>query len=326
MFDGIPFIELPRDENLSQERLAERVLEKSTVFPNLSTLDIQALSLPSLKADYHMSERRRLMVPMPITAAARESLLFLESFSVAESDGEYYTKRSDINTYLLLYTYGGNGRLRYEGKEYLLGEGDGFLIACNKPHVYQTEGEYWEHGDLHFNGHTAKDFFAVFSQGGSVIFHSRLSFQRLLEQLLLSYQRIQPDRDLMIHVGLTELLSLLLTKQYSEEPGAMEETVRTLIRYMQAHFTEQITMDDLASLSNISKYHLSREFKRLTNYAPIEYLLMIRAENAATLLRNTDLPLAVIAERSGIGSEQYLSRLFRGHYGTTPGKYRKQGA
>lgn len=326
MFDNIPFVELPRDEYFSQERLSESALKESTLFPDLSIRDIQMLCQPSMKGVYHLSERRRLMVPMPLTAAARESLLFLESFSIAESDREYFTERSENDTFLLVYTYSGSGHLSYEGKEYLLQEGDGFFIDCQKLHVYRTEGEYWKHGDLHFNGYTAKAFFTAFSQRGSVIFHSKLSFQRLLEQLLRSYQRIQPGRDLMVHVGLTDLLSLLLTKQNGDEPTAMEETVRTLIRYMQSHFAEQITMDDLAKLSNISKYYLSREFKRLAGYAPIEYLLMVRIENAATLLRNTDLPLAVVAEQSGIGSEQYLSRLFREHYGIPPGKYRKQGA
>jgi AraC-like DNA-binding protein len=52
-------------------------------------------------------------------------------------------------------------------------------------------------------------------------------------------------------------------------------------------------MDELAGIAGFSKYHLSREFHRLTGYAPISYLLMIRMEHAGFLLLNTLIHLAL---------------------------------
>lgn len=325
MFEGIPFVELPIERYSSQGQLSEKLAKKSSLFPTLSAMDIQAMTEPAYQGSFHLSGRIRLMAPLPITTTAREQLLYLESFSLAQSDDAYFTQRSSSETFLLCYTYGGSGLISYEGKQYVLQEGDGFWIDCRRKHRYETESTYWEHGDLHFNGYAAHTFFSIFTQSGSIIFHSKDGFQRRLEHLLQSYQRIQPRRELMIHAGLTELLSWLLEKQNGDSPSAIEETVHMLIQYMQAHFSEPICMDKLSLLCGISKYHLSREFKRLTGYAPIEYLLTVRMENAGTLLRSTDLPISIIAERCGIGNEQYFSRLFQKHYGTAPGKYRKQG-
>ena len=172
----------------------------------------------------------------------------------------------------------------------------------------------WDRSDLYFNGYTASAFFKAFSDSGSVVFHSKSGFTDRLNNLLQNYHRIQPNRDLMIHGGLTELLSWLLTKKNDSTPTETEEMIYHLIQYLQAHYSEPINMDDISNLTGFSKYHLSREFRRLTGYAPIEYLLMVRMENVGTLLRNTDLSIAQIAERCGINSEQYLCRQFQKHF------------
>lgn len=324
MFEGIPFIELPERQLTSENRLPDGLSKESSLFPMLTASDIRALTAPAAEGSFHLSGRRSLMAPLPITTTAWERLLYLESFSLAESDADYFTRRRGSETYLLSYTYSGEGLLTYKGNEYTLQEGDGFWIDCRIPHAYHTQGRLWKHGDLHFNGYMAAEFYSVFSQGGPVIFHSRSTFQQQLEHLLRSYQTIQPGRDLMIHAALSGLLSGLLEKQHVESPSGMEETIHRLIQYIQVHFPEPIHMDDLSALCSVSKYHLSREFRRLTGYAPIEYLLMVRMENAGSLLRTTDLPIPLIALRCGIDSEQYFSRLFRKHYGISPGRYRRQ--
>jgi iron complex transport system substrate-binding protein len=82
-------------------------------------------------------------------------------------------------------------------------------------------------------------------------------------------------------------------------------------------------MDELSKAASVSKYHLSREFKRYMGCSPMQYLIMLRLENAAALLRGTSLPLSAIAETVGIGSEQYLARMFKRHNGITLGQFRK---
>ena len=78
---------------------------------------------------FRLSGKLRVMTPLPITSAARKQLLYLESFSLSQSDAGHYTERSKSNTYLMLYTYAGKGILSYEGREFHLQAGDGFPKA-----------------------------------------------------------------------------------------------------------------------------------------------------------------------------------------------------
>lgn len=323
MFEGIPFVDFSLSNYPLNQPISAKAIKDSGLFPSSSLSDLEVMNSHVENTQFQLSGLLRVMPPLPITTAARSGLLYLESFSIAISDAGHYTKRSGSCTYLLLYTYAGKGTLEYEGNKYYLQEGDGFLIDCRKPHVFRSDGPHWERADLYFNGYTADAFFAAFSHNGDVMFHSKSGFQTRLENLLKNYHRIHADRDLMIHSCLTELLSWLLTKRNNHAPSETEESIARLIRYLGAHFPEPITMDDLAGIANISKYHLSREFRRLTGYAPIEYLVMIRIENAGMLLRNTRLSISQIAENCGINSEQYLCRQFQKHFGTSPGRYRR---
>ena len=324
MFDGIPFIDFSVDSLSSQDTISEEAIQSSGFFPSLSAEDLRVITSHTENTRFRLSGKLRVMAPLPITTSSRKSLLYLESFSLSYSDAGHYTERTGSDSYLLLYTYSGRGVLSYEGKEYRLENGDGFLIDCRKHHIFRSEGMRWDRSDLYFNGYTASAFFKAFSDSGSVVFHSKSGFTDRLNNLLQNYHRIQPNRDLMIHGGLTELLSWLLTKKNDSTPTETEEMIYHLIQYLQAHYSEPINMDDISNLTGFSKYHLSREFRRLTGYAPIEYLLMVRMENVGTLLRNTDLSIAQIAERCGINSEQYLCRQFQKHFSVTPGRYRRQ--
>jgi AraC family L-rhamnose operon regulatory protein RhaS len=127
----------------------------------------------------------------------------------------------------------------------------------------------------------------------------------------------------MIHAGLTDILSWLLGVKTDKPLTEIEETVYRVIQHLQGHYREPIGMDELAGIAGFSKYHLSREFHRLTGYAPISYLLMIRMEHAGFLLLNTDLSISQISEQCGFNSEQYMCRQFQKHFGTTPGRYRR---
>lgn len=323
MFENISFIDFFLDKLSSQHPISVESIQASRLFPGISEENFRVMSSHTEDTSFRLSGKLRVMTPLPITSAARKQLLYLESFSLSQSDAGHYTERSKSNTYLMLYTYAGKGILSYEGREFHLQAGDGFFIDCRKHHVFRSEGLFWERSDLYFNGYTADAFFSSFSQNGDVVFHSRSGYQARLEKLLQSYQRIQPNRDLMIHAGLTDILSWLLGVKTDKPLTEIEETVYRVIQHLQGHYREPIGMDELAGIAGFSKYHLSREFHRLTGYAPISYLLMIRMEHAGFLLLNTDLSISQISEQCGFNSEQYMCRQFQKHFGTTPGRYRR---
>lgn len=348
MFDHITFVEIgnnydvrhkseqrPHDSMAHDGRVKEHGSTKKILtgdeFAAASGLNTEELGeyvSPVKHTKYHIGGTMRLLLPRAVSSAARESFLYLQSFSWMQADHTYFTDRETADTYLLLMTYAGKGELEYNGEKYSLKKGDGFLIDCRTPQKYHTSGTGWEISGLHFNGTGADELFRQFSQDGKVNFHETPDgyIQMKLEQLLRDYQLPSLSRDLRVHRNLTDILVYLISEKekIQTEKSMLGGQLQYLIQYMQSHLSDPVNMDFLAHFTGISKYHLSREFKRLTGCAPIEYLIRLRTEKAKLLLVQTDYPLRIIAEQTGMGNEQYFSRVFHERTGMTPGQYRKK--
>ncbi len=105
--------------------------------------------------------------------------------------------------------------------------------------------------------------------------------------------------------------------------GELEYRLR---RYLQNHLAEPLSLDDLAKVAGMTKYHFVRTFRELTGLPPMAYLRRLRVSAAATLLLNTALPLKAIAPQVGLGDEYHLSRVFRKENGLAPSQFRRERA
>ena len=94
------------------------------------------------------------------------------------------------------------------------------------------------------------------------------------------------------------------------------------MKYMEENYSEQISLDDLAKLTNTNKFHLAKEFKRYTSFSPHDYLIQLRINQARLLLRNTTLPAVKIAYEVGIYDINNFNYLFKKRIGKTPIQYR----
>jgi AraC-like DNA-binding protein len=88
--------------------------------------------------------------------------------------------------------------------------------------------------------------------------------------------------------------------------------------------TANPSLDHLADLVGLSKFHFARAFKGSTGLPPHRYLMQRRLQRARDLLEKTDLPITTIAAESGYDDPGYLARLFRNQFGITPAKYRRE--
>ena len=103
-------------------------------------------------------------------------------------------------------------------------------------------------------------------------------------------------------------------------------TVRLVIDYMNDHVDQEITLDDLAAVAHVSKYHLIRTFKARTGLPPHAYLQQIRLRRASSLLCQTSASVTQIAHESGYRSASQFAAAFRRHYGQSPARYRASQA
>lgn len=110
-----------------------------------------------------------------------------------------------------------------------------------------------------------------------------------------------------------------------ETPAAELQTgnhdVRTLILYLQQHYTEHISLDNLSATVNLNRSYLCRLFKRETGESLFQYLARLRLERATGLLLQEGLSIREVAARVGIDDPFYFTRMFKKQYGVAPSEY-----
>ena len=93
-------------------------------------------------------------------------------------------------------------------------------------------------------------------------------------------------------------------------------------RYIDLHFKEQLTLDQLAEESHMSKFYLSHAFKQEYGISPINYLISRRVDESKYLLAETDLSMSQIAQLLGFSSLSYFSQVFRKSQQISPMEFR----
>ena len=131
--------------------------------------------------------------------------------------------------------------------------------------------------------------------------------QRLLEVILL---RLRRREDFALSSGAPPV------------PGISREC--SLVRqYIDNHFKENLTLDQLAELAHVNKYYLAHSFRREFDTSPISYLISRRIRESRFLLAETDHTLSQIAQILGFSSLSYFSQSFRRLEGMSPMEYRR---
>ena len=96
-----------------------------------------------------------------------------------------------------------------------------------------------------------------------------------------------------------------------------------ILKYIEANYNTPLTLDDVASFSNISKHHLSREFKKYVGDGFRRHINKIRIEHSLNDLTTTDMPLIDIAVNHGFNDARSYINAFKEIFYITPTKYRK---
>lgn len=99
--------------------------------------------------------------------------------------------------------------------------------------------------------------------------------------------------------------------------------VDQLIRYMEAHLTEPMSLDYLAEIAHVSKYHLVRLFHQQTGLSPIKYLRYKRLLRARALLRE-GLSVTAVCHECGFSDYSNFIRAFKSEFKLSPGRYARQ--
>lgn len=106
------------------------------------------------------------------------------------------------------------------------------------------------------------------------------------------------------------------------EGGLSPRQLQQVMDYVEAHLDQELRLENLAQLLDMSQFHFSRLFKQSVGISPYQYLIQQRVERAKLLLKQTNQSIVEIALACGFNSHSHLSKQFRQATGITPKAYR----
>jgi AraC family transcriptional regulator len=108
----------------------------------------------------------------------------------------------------------------------------------------------------------------------------------------------------------------------AKAPNIDAKRLRRVLDFIEARFTENITLRDLAAEAHLSEFHFLRLFREATGLSPHRYITYRRVQEAQAHLQLNRSSLVEIALETGFGSQGNFIRVFRKATGFTPGQYR----
>ena len=136
------------------------------------------------------------------------------------------------------------------------------------------------------------------------------------------------DYENRVRYHLSAALRLLSTQcvggktKVSEQEQIASERMKRMLRYVEEHYAEELTVEKIAACVALSESACLRSFRQLLGITPIQYVKQFRVEKAAELLRSTRLKTGEIGLECGFSDGSYFIKTFREIKHCTPREYR----
>lgn len=261
---------------------------------------------------------------------ARKNLFYVQETGYVKSLKSHLSKRSSLNSYLFMIVLSGKGTVTYGTQSYHVQSFDCTLIDCRTTYSHISDEQTpWELMWVHFNGNVSNAYFEYIKKLNDIRFQPKnyTEFIHILEHLKSVLTKKSYNYELICSKFITDLLTLCITSpmNVSTNSGSSIQDKLQLIRdYLDSSFKEAIRLDDLSNLFFISKYHLSREFKRYFGITISDYINAKRITFAKEELRFTSRSIQEIASRCGIPDATYFNKVFKKSEAMTASNYRKK--
>lgn len=244
----------------------------------------------------------------------------------------------------IAYIFSGEGKYRIEDRIYTVREGDLLIInpgdrhqslSCPEAEVPSTEF-FVGFSDIRIMG--CPDNFLPLP-GGEHVLHTAGELRQRLLKICSSMEAEnavrRQGRYFMMKAYLMQLLLLIIREQCEPmerplgcafESANRKYVVEQIMNYIEDHYSEKISLDQIAENMYLSPFYISRIFKSETGNAPIRYLINIRLEKARELLEGGyEGSIQEVAAQVGYDDAYHFSKLFKKRYGISPSQARRSG-
>ncbi len=241
----------------------------------------------------------------------------------------------------------GSPELLLENQRITLKTGDAFFINGKALHAANTglvEPSIIHSAVFHprlIGGNTDSVFwqslvqpFITNSSTRYILFHPEHDYEKsIIDHFVRAWEAIAKDKDDYANVVRYELSALMreiilhndfTSSNFSEQELVNARRIRTMLEYIEEHYNEDITVDDLAATITASSSACLRCFHQMLHTTPMQYVKQLRIKKSADLLLTSKKSAKEIALMCGFNDISYFTRAFKETYGLTPKEYRRR--
>lgn len=240
----------------------------------------------------------------------------------------------------------GCGKYLINGREYVFGKGDVFIINNDEIHLCFDDRDLiiqvimfdpsfiWTGGVNILDYEYLKPFLETESNFCNKLEQGNGKIHLIISTLLEiedEYKSMRTGYELMIKSLLLKLMTLII--RYFKINNEKNETVavcskasqkmRMVVEYIESNYFKQLKISELAGIAQMSVPYFCNTFKTLAVVPPMDFIIRKRISVAKEELKNTNKKVLDIAEECGFNSISNFNHLFKSYIGLSPSEYRK---
>lgn len=271
----------------------------------------------------------RLIRCKPDDAAEKAFFYILETGCLKKEDAELFQHQS-CGSFLFAAVLSGQGELTCGEEKQTVTAGQCFYIDCRVPHGFMADkDDAWELLWINFSGSTSDQYYSYFTSLCRSVFrpHSFNRITAVLREIVSVNEHYSSASEILTSKLIVEVLTLtLMSDSLAADSGtSLKNKLSAVHDYIENHFCEELTLEGISACFYISKYYLSREYKKVYGMTIFQHIISLRLSYGKQLLRCTDKSVEEISQLCGFNDQNYFARQFKKQEHLTCLAYRKQG-
>lgn len=226
----------------------------------------------------------------------------------------------------LFYILDGEIEIKTQKENFIAKKGDMVLIPASEKHDFNLSSlnyakKCWFHFDLSIG---ANSLFENVELPYKITIGKNKRVKELFDSVFLHASSNFPQDKLIVSAGIIELVAFYLDNcNYKQKTSDYIDEIDKAITFIKENHEQNLSLKDIANQANLSPNYFVRKFKERTGYAPLQFVSIIKMEQAKYLIEQTNKPISQIMESLGFYDASYFSKLFKKYCGYSPKKFRE---
>ena len=235
--------------------------------------------------------------------------------------------RHDDN--LLLYCRDGQGGVTVGDETMQVRTGDIVILEQGTRHHYAADADDpWSLFWFHFTGDSAQRCCQYLLKNNAEPIIRGLNDIALQSHFRSLMSTITAGHGLPVFVHASSQMKVIfscinLLRQHGSKTH-LDDSMASVTKFLRENVHKNFSLEELAELRNLSKYHFNRQYRLKNGYAPMQHFTHMKVEQACLLLESSNMSVAEVGFQLGYEDPLYFSRVFRKVVGASPSAYRSQ--